>query len=463
MFVLATGPFVVLAEVGNDFSAPYGLIVHSENQDLPVSRINALGILLKYFGKEAPTKGKVSDLPFTDVRKASRFYTNLQKACSLGVLQCNGSQFRPFDSIESNDFLDWFFKFKYLGQPNSLESKYPSIHEESTREWTEARRLNLITEDSFTNKAVQEFLYRHSVSEANLGIPYNEVLVLNANTIDQEHYHNLTEIERTQAGLKSILSSLEAQKSLTDPEVAFVEKIKKELKSFDSLRLSLLQEPYVLSGRTDLNPQIVQLVKHFGLQEILSSYSYDYSKNPAYRQYNLVTGIKKIQNKLLMPGEILDYWKTISDKNLWDFKYGWVIANGGEEWAFGGGICGSATMTFIPLWKAGLDVVERKNHSVFYSSLYPKENIGLDATVYRPKPNLILRNNLESPVVFNVIDDTKNKVITVEVIGNRTYKAARIVGPTFTGKMNVKWVRQLEGFDGTIASATVESHYNAIY
>jgi len=463
LFVLASGPFVVSAKVGNDFSAPYGLVVHPDNQNTPVSRVKALESLLKYFEKGIDTSSKNTVLSFKDAHKNTRTYTVLQAACSLEIFDCDQGHFGPYDDVSQKDFLDWFFRLKYLGHSKVLETQYPKINKESTRYWMEARRLNLITGNAFTYKVMQDFLYRHSVSEANLGIPYNSALVLNQKEINRSNYHSLKEIEIIQAGLRSIVADFGDPKKLDSKEAKFVEKLKGEIKAFMILRLSLLEDPYILAERSDLNPQVTQLVKHFGLQEVLESYTYDYSKNPAYRKYNLVTGIKKIQDKLLMPGEILDYWNLISNKNLSEFKYGWVIANGQEEWQFGGGICGSATMAFIPMWKAGLEVVERRNHSLFYSSLYPKDQIGLDATVYRPKPNLKVRNNFESPVVFNVINDTKKQVITVELIGNKDYKSTTIEGPIYVGKRAVKWVRQFEGFDGTIATETLESSYNAIY
>jgi vancomycin resistance protein YoaR len=463
LFVLASGPFVVSAKVSNNFSAPYGLVVHSDNQNIPVSRTKALETLLRYFEHGDSTKINKASFVFKDVHPNTRTYTALQTACGLEFLDCDQRHFNPYDEVSQKDFLDWFFKLKYLGHSKVLEVRYPKINKESTRYWMEARRLNLITGDAFTYKVMQDFLYRHSVSEANLNIPYNPVLVLNQKEINRSNYHSLKEIETIQAGLKSIVTDFGDSKKMNSKESKFVEKLQGELKAFTILRLSLLENPYILTERSDLNPQVTQLVKHFGLQEVLESYTYDYSKNPAYRKYNLVTGIKKIQDKLLMPGEILDYWNLISNKNLSEFKYGWVIANGQEEWQFGGGICGSATMAFIPMWKAGLEVVERRNHSLFYSNLYPKDQIGLDATVYRPKPNLKLRNNFESPVVFNVINDTKKQVITVEIIGNKTYKSTVVEGPIFVGKRAVKWVRQFEGFDGTIATETLESNYNAIY
>ncbi len=463
LFVLAIVPFMVSAKVDNDFLASYGLVSNLTNQDLPLSRLKALESLLAYFGKDKYIIVRPAALSFTDVRPNTKAYGTLQRGCSFGVVDCSQTTFGPFDSISQKDFLDWFFGFKYSNAPNTLEVRYPNTKNDFTRNLMEARRLNLLTGDSFTYNTMQEFLYRNAVSEANMGIPYREVLVLDKKDITPSNYHNLKEIENIQVELASILTDFEAPRELDSQEKKFVEKIRDELAAFGRLRISLLEDPYILTERPDLNSQVTQLVKHFGLQEVLNSYTYDYSKNAAYRKYNLVTGIEKIQNKLLMPGEILDYWIMVSDKNLSDFKYGWVIANGVEAWQFGGGLCGSATMVFIPMWKAGLEVVERKSHSLFYSNLYPKENIGLDATVYRPKPNLRIRNSFESPVVFNVINDTEKELITVEVIGNKDFKSIQVEGPIYTGKRAVKWIRQFEGFDGTIATDTLESRYNAIY
>ena len=164
-----------------------------------------------------------------------------------------------------------------------------------------------------------------------------------------------------------------------------------------------------------------------------------------------------------MPGGVIDYWKIISDKHLWDFKFGWVIAQGEAKWQFGGGICGSSSMVFLPSWKAGLEIVERRNHSQYYTDLYPMEDIGLDATVYRPRPNLRIKNNMESPIVYNVKDDTENQILTVEVIGNKDYKNVRIEGPIFVNRNAIKWIRHYEDFGGKVVSDVLESRYGVVY
>jgi len=91
------------------------------------------------------------------------------------------------------------------------------------------------------------------------------------------------------------------------------------------------------------------------------------------------------------------------------------------------------------------------------------EFLGLDATVYRPSPNLKMKNNMQSPIVFSINNDTKKNIITVTIIGNKDYKNVKIEGPIYTNKRSVKWVRQFEDFDGNIKTETLASRYDAVY
>jgi len=91
------------------------------------------------------------------------------------------------------------------------------------------------------------------------------------------------------------------------------------------------------------------------------------------------------------------------------------------------------------------------------------EDIGLDATIYRPPPNLKIRNNTNSPILFHVTDDTENKTITVELIGNSPYREVRIEGPIYETRTKVKWIRHMEDFNGNIKSEELVSRYGAIY
>jgi len=447
------------AKTGNDFSRPYSLIVHNNNQDGFVPRIKTLDVLLKYFsGLEAVTK-EIPEISFKDVPQ----FNSIKKACQIKLFDCSVEKFYPDQAISQKDFLNWFIKLKYFKNAGYLDKKYPFLKEDYSRDWLETRRLNLLSDNEITYRVFQEFLYRNRVSELNLDQPFSEGLTIGYEEINAQNYHNLKGISYTKNNLNQIISNLKNKVKLTAKESDYLKLIQKNLSAFNGLEESLADEPYVLRDNPNLSPEVVKAVRNYNLQEVLYSYSYNYSKNAGYRKHNLTTGVQKMDGKIFMPGGDIDYWKILSDKRLSDFTYGWIIASGGEEWAFGGGICGSSSMVFLSSWKSGLEILERKSHSKYYSNLYPIEFIGLDATVFRPKPNLRIRNNTGSPIVFNVKDDKKNEVITIEIIGNNPYKNIRIEGPIFIKKNYVKWIRHYEDFDGKITSDMLESRYSAIY
>lgn len=451
------------AKADNDFSKPFGLIVHNGNQVRYIPRIKALNVLMDYFNVADKPKYKYDAPVLEDVDFDSRAYPTIRKGCEAGLFSCSIDLFEPGKAISQRDFLNWFFKLKYANQPSYLLEKYSYLPNSYLRDWLEARRLNLLSENDITYTVLQEFLYRNSVVELNLNYPYREGLTLNFDEVNADNYHSLREINQIVSALDEIITSYKGNTQLTVKEKHFVDSITKQRDAFDALKTSLIDSPYVVQQNPNLNPEVTRLVREYGLQDVLETYSYDYSHNAAYRKHNLTTGVSKMNGKLFMPGDVLDYWSIISDKNLWDFQFGWVIAEGKEQWQFGGGICGSSSMVFLPSWKSGLEIVERNSHSIYYKGLYPLEYIGLDATVYRPRPNLKIRNNMDSPIVFNVMDDKEKQVITVQIIGNKQYKSVKIEGPIFESRTSVKWIRHMEDFDGSITSEVLASRYNAIH
>lgn len=450
---------ISFAKTGNDFSKPYGLIVHNNNRDSLVPRIKALEVLIKYF---SDLKSSIKEAPLIFFKDVPQF-NSIKKACQINLFDCSVEKFYPDQAISQRDFLNWFIKLKYLKNEGYLDKKYPFLKDDYSRDWLETRRLNLLSDNEITYSIFQEFLYRNTVSESNLDQPFNEGLTIEYDEINAKNFHNLKGISIIKNNLKQIINNLENKSKLTARENDYLESMRKNLSAFNGLEESLAEEPYVLRDNPNLDPEVAKAVRKYNLQDVLYSYSYNYSKNAGYRKHNLTTGVQKMNGKVFMPGGDIDYWKIISDKGLSEFIYGWVISKGKEEWEFGGGICGSATVVFIPSWQAGLEVLERKNHSIFYPSLYPIELIGLDATVYRPKPNLRIRNNTESPIVFNVENDKQNQVVTIKIIGNKPYKNIKIEGPIFIKRNYVKWIRHYEDFDGKITDDVLESRYSAIY
>lgn len=451
------------AKASNDFSQPFGLLVHNKNKETTLTRVKALEVLMKYFAEVPYEKTQSAEIGFKDINRQARAFHYLEKACGLGLISCDEAKFFPYEPVTQAGFLNWFFRLKYFETPHALSLKYPYLASEAARSWLEARRLNLLVDTEMTYRVVQELLYRNRTVESNYDLPYIEGLTFDEEDVNANNYNNIQEIDMILSQLNQVLISFKTNEVLSEGEEVYLKTIGKNYNAFLDLKTSLLETPYLIRQYPDMDPQVRDAIREHNLQNILYRHSYFYGDNAGYRQHNLKTGVVKFNGKVFMDDEVIDYWDMISDNNLSEFKYGWVIANGIEQWQFGGGICGSSTMIFIPAWKAGLEIVERRNHTIYYPDLYPREDIGLDATVYRPAPNLKIRNNTGSPIVFNVIDDTETETLTVEIIGNKPYKTIDYEGPNFVGPRHVKWVRHIEDFSGKIVSEALESRYRIIH
>ena len=172
--------------------------------------------------------------------------------------------------------------------------------------------------------------------------------------------------------------------------------------------------------------------------------------------------VSRSDPEIYMPGDVMDFMEELSDKNWWDYKWGWVIINGASEWLLGGGLCGSATLVFNPSWKAGLQIIKRYPHSLYYDELYPE--VGLDATIYRGShKNLKIRNNTEDPIIYYLEDDPDRQVVTLYIIGNSPYKNITIEGPIKVDRTTYKWIRRMEKPDGTVNTAELVTKYWGVY
>lgn len=129
-----------------------------------------------------------------------------------------------------------------------------------------------------------------------------------------------------------------------------------------------------------------------GIKEVLGTYTTEYG-GTADRQTNVKITTKYASNVLLGPGEVYNFDKQIGARTE---ERGYKLAKGitGQgklEDVLGGGICQVSTTLFNAVFVAGLEVLERHNHSL-YISHYPD---GRDATVTVGGKNLRFRNNTD--------------------------------------------------------------------
>ena len=410
------------AEYGREF----GLFVHQQNENSVMPLAKGQQVVASFFA-EAPLKASAED---TDREMTQR------------------------------DFLLEFEKQRMAadGETTRLSDRllYPKI-------WLKARRYNWLPDTRLTFRNMQEFLYRYSASEAFGDIPYFDGLVLDEKEISPDNYSSINQVVAINENLADRMAELRRLPSLSKDQKELLKSLVVYTEKFEALETELRELYHPLNKIKDLPEDIRQKIVEYGLNEILDKISYNYAHNNANRIHNLITGSYQMSGQVFMPDEVINFEQELGRDGWWKYKYGWVIFGGTEEWQFGGGLCGAATLTFTPSWRSGLEIIRRFPHSAYYRNLYPEESLGLDATIYRGHKNLIMKNTTGSPLLYYVENDPEKKELTMYLIGNSPYKSITIEGPEKPTWSTYKWVRRMERFDGTVVTDELVTKYGLVY
>lgn len=166
-------------------------------------------------------------------------------------------------------------------------------------------------------------------------------------------------------------------------------------------------EPVSLTFKT-AEPQITaDNLDTLGIKEVIGRGETNFTGSPTNRRINIVNGVRLLQSTLLKPG---DEFSTVKTLGAVDGTTGFlpelVIKENRTVPEYGGGLCQVSTTLFRSVLAAGLKVTERQNHS--YRVSYYEPPVGLDATIYLPKPD------------FKFLNDTGNHILVQgQVVGNR--------------------------------------------
>jgi len=127
-----------------------------------------------------------------------------------------------------------------------------------------------------------------------------------------------------------------------------------------------------------------------GIEDKLASYTTEYGGS-ADRHHNVRITTEYATNVKIAPGDIYDFERIVGPRTeaRGYRKAPGIVGPGKLEDVYGGGICQVSTTIFNAAFFAGLEIVERWNHSI-YIDHYPK---GRDATVTVEGKNLRFRND----------------------------------------------------------------------
>jgi len=156
----------------------------------------------------------------------------------------------------------------------------------------------------------------------------------------------------------------------------------------------------------------VDMLKQQGVDRKIIEFTTSFPLSGSGRIHNIRSTATSIQDMLLAPGDIFDYSKIIEQTEA---KFGYqeapVILNGKLVPGVGGGICQVSSTLYNAVLRSGLDIVERRNHSLPVSYV----PLGQDATFANGYINFKFRNNTGAYLLIRAVTTDIN--VTVKLYG----------------------------------------------
>lgn len=161
-------------------------------------------------------------------------------------------------------------------------------------------------------------------------------------------------------------------------------------------------------------PKITEAsLKEDGIDRKIAEFTTSFATSAEGRSHNVAVTAKALDGTLLMPGDVFDYGQIVAKaEKEYGYKEAPVIVNGKLTPGVGGGICQVSSTLYNAVIRAeGLDIVERRNHSLPVHYL----PIGLDATFADGYINFRFRNSTGKQLLIKT--EVKDKQLTVKLFG----------------------------------------------
>jgi vancomycin resistance protein YoaR len=147
---------------------------------------------------------------------------------------------------------------------------------------------------------------------------------------------------------------------------------------------------------------------------VLSSTTTRYYGSSRERVLNAAIAANKLDGYVVPQGATFSFNGAVGEiSESTGFVEGLIISGGRTQKGVGGGVCQASTTAFAALYRAGLPVVERNQHS--YKVRWYDDVMGLDAAVYYPSLDLKMQNNTPGPLVIRA--STNGASMTVSLLG----------------------------------------------
>jgi vancomycin resistance protein YoaR len=170
----------------------------------------------------------------------------------------------------------------------------------------------------------------------------------------------------------------------------------------------------------ETSPEItLASLKEEGIDRKIAEFTTSFETSGEGRSHNVTVAAKALNDTLLMPGEIFEYGKIVAKaEKEYGYKEAPVILKGKLTPGVGGGICQVSSTLYNAALLTGLDIVERRNHSLVVHYL-PK---GLDATFASGYVNFKFRNSTGKQLLIRTV--VKDKTVTVKLFGTMPHNVS---------------------------------------
>lgn len=158
------------------------------------------------------------------------------------------------------------------------------------------------------------------------------------------------------------------------------------------------------------------------IQDLLGTYTTDFSSSGASRSTNLRVGAGKINGHVLMPGETLSGYECMQPFTTANgYATAAAYENGQVVDSVGGGVCQIATTLYNTSLLAEMEITQRQNHSMIVTYVKPS----MDAAIAGTFKDIKITNPYETPVY--VEGYTSGKQLTFSIYGKESRPANRTI------------------------------------
>ncbi len=176
-------------------------------------------------------------------------------------------------------------------------------------------------------------------------------------------------------------------------------------------------------------------VNDLGVAEVLGVGISDFSGSPRNRIRNIANAVAKLNGVLVKPDEIFSTLVYTRPFTIEGGYYPELVIKGDEiKPEIGGGLCQIGTTLFRMAMNSGMEIVERRNHSLvvhYYDD--PVNGLpGTDATIYDPAPDFKFKNDTDNYVLLQAEADYNRMELIFTLWGTDDGRKAYYTHPKVT-------------------------------